>query len=140
MNGLRGVDVEVIQIGTTTCGKPYGFYPQGNCGTHYFTIQFRGVNQKNFGDYTDGFFPGDPGSMDMAEVPGCSAADDFTKQLGDPTEGRLAAALAYRETGACAAPAVVGSSPELSKADTPLATTDGVVYRSPWDSNRIMRP
>jgi len=140
MNGLRGVDVEVIQIGSTTCGKPYGFYPQGNCGTHYFTIQFRGVNQKDFGDYTDGFFPGDPMSADMAEVPGCAVADDFTKQLGDPTEGRLAAALAYRETGACAAPAVVGSSPELNKADTPLATTDGVVYRSPWDSNRIMRP
>jgi len=140
MNGLRGVDVEVIQIGTTTCGKPYGFYPQGNCGTHYFTIQFRGVNEIGFGDYTDGFFPGDAGSMDMAEVPGCVVADDFTKQLGDPTEGRLAAALGYRETGACAAPAVVGSSPELNKADTPLATTDGVVYRSPWDSNRIMRP
>ena len=26
MNGLRGIDVEVIQIGSTTCGKPYGFY------------------------------------------------------------------------------------------------------------------
>jgi membrane-associated protease RseP (regulator of RpoE activity) len=139
MNGLRGVDVEVIQIGTTTCGKPYGFYPQGNCGTHYFTIQFRGVNQKNFGDYTDGFFPGDAGSMDQAEVPGCVVADDFTKQLGDPTEGQLAMALAYRETGACTAPATAQTQSEFGKADTPLATTDGVVYRSPWDSNRIMR-
>jgi len=140
MNGLRGVDVEVIQIGSTTCGKPYGFYAQGNCGTHYFTIQFRGVNAKNFGDYTDGFFPGDPGSLDESEVPGCFVADDFTKQLGDPNEGRLAAALDYREAGACAAPAVLGLSPGLNKADTPLHATDGVVYRSPWDSNRIMRP
>ena len=24
MNGLRGIDVEVIQIGSTTCGKPAG--------------------------------------------------------------------------------------------------------------------
>ena len=30
INSLRGVNVEVIQIGSTTCGKPYGFYPQDN--------------------------------------------------------------------------------------------------------------
>ena len=29
INGLRGVGVQVVQIGTTTCGKPYGFYPEG---------------------------------------------------------------------------------------------------------------
>ena len=34
---LAGVDIEVIQFGSTTCGKPYGFYPQDNCGTTYFT-------------------------------------------------------------------------------------------------------
>ncbi|MDZ7769432.1 MAG: hypothetical protein U5K38_10330 [Woeseiaceae bacterium] len=39
INGLRGVDVDVVQVGSTTCGKPYGFYPTGNCGTTYFTIQ-----------------------------------------------------------------------------------------------------
>ena len=57
MNALRGIDVEVVQIGTPTCGKPYGFYPTDNCGTTYFTIQFQGVNNKGFGDYADGFFP-----------------------------------------------------------------------------------
>jgi hypothetical protein len=139
MNGLRGVGVEVIQIGSRTCGKPYGFYAQGNCGTHYFTIQFRGVNEANFGDYTDGFFPGDAGSADLAEVPGCAVADDFTKQLGDPTEGQFATALTYRETGACPAPAVAGAPSTLNKAATPLSSTSGVVPRSPWDSNRIMR-
>ena len=36
INGLDGVNVQVIQIGATTCGKPYGFYPQDNCGTTYF--------------------------------------------------------------------------------------------------------
>ena len=34
--------VQVFQIGSTTCGKPYGFYPQDNCGTTYFSIQFQG--------------------------------------------------------------------------------------------------
>src|SRR5262249_29889525 len=31
MNSLQGVGVQVIQIGSTTCGKPYGFYPADNC-------------------------------------------------------------------------------------------------------------
>ncbi|MGH8337946.1 MAG: S41 family peptidase, partial [Gammaproteobacteria bacterium] len=57
INSLQGVNVQVIQIGSTTCGKPYGFYPADNCGTTYFSIQFQGVNAKNFGSYPDGFTP-----------------------------------------------------------------------------------
>src|SRR3546814_2718232 len=30
VNGLRGVDVDVVLVGDTTCGKPYGFYPEDN--------------------------------------------------------------------------------------------------------------
>jgi len=50
INGLRGIDFEVILIGGTTCGKPYGSYAQDNCGITYLTIQFQGVNDKGFGD------------------------------------------------------------------------------------------
>lgn len=139
MNGLRGVDVEVIQIGSTTCGKPYGFYPTDNCGTTYFTVQFRGVNEKNFGDYTDGFFPGDPGSADQSEVPGCSVADDFTNPLGVAAEGRLAAALAYRDGQGCPAASGFGPTPGLGKTTASPRPADGVIYQSLWDSNRIMR-
>jgi len=139
MNGLRGVDVEVIQIGSTTCGKPYGFYPVDNCGTTYFTIQFRGVNEKNFGDYTDGFSPTNTQTAVGTVVPGCSVADDFSKPLGDATESRLATALSYRDGQACPTASGFGSVLGLSKAGAPLSETDGVVYRSPWDSNRIMR-
>jgi hypothetical protein len=98
INGLLGVGVNVVLVGNTTCGKPYGFYPQDNCGTTYFTIQFQGVNDKGFGDYADGFIPGGGG---QAGPPGCDVLDDFTHELGDPAEGRLAAALAYRANGAC---------------------------------------
>ena len=101
MNGLRGIDVEVIQIGTTTCGKPYGFYATDNCGTTYFTIQFRGVNSKNFGDYADGFAPGQPVSSATDIMPGCRVPDDFSNLLGDPSEALLSAAVTYAETGAC---------------------------------------
>ena len=80
----------MIQIGSTTCGKPYGFYDFDNCGTTYFSIQFRGVNAKNFGDYTDGFSPqNSTGSARVRCIPGCSVADDFSHALGDPNEGRL---------------------------------------------------
>jgi len=140
MNGLRGVGVEVIQIGSTTCGKPYGFYATDNCGTTYFTIQFRGVNALDFGDYTDGFSPNNtPGAAGPAVLPGCSIADDFTKQLGDPSEGRLAMTLAYRDGQACTA--ATGSAPDgFSKADGTSQDADVVIPKSLWHTNRIMRP
>ena len=139
MNSLRGVSVEVIQIGSTTCGKPYGFFPTDNCGTTYFTIQFRGVNAMNFGDYTDGFSPANTQNNIGTVVPGCSVADDFTKALGDPTEGRLSIALAHQSGQGCPAPTGIGSPPSLSKPGAPLWATDGIVSKSPWHTNRIMR-
>jgi hypothetical protein len=104
INGLRGVNVAVIQVGSTTCGKPYGFYPQDNCGTTYFSIEFRGVNALDFGDYTDGFSPANTLAAPGVLLPGCSVADDFAHALGDPAEGRFAAALGYLNTSTCPNP------------------------------------
>lgn len=110
INGLRGVGVEVILIGNTTCGKPYGFYPTENCGSTYFTIQFKGVNALGFGDYADGFSPvAVPAADRLDQVPGCVVADDLDHQLGDPAEARLAAALYYRDNGSCPS-AVAGAA------------------------------
>jgi len=120
MNGLAGVGVQVIQIGTTTCGKPYGFFPADNCGTTYFSIQFQGVNDQNFGDYADGFTPGGVNK-------GCTVADDFGHALGDPAEGRLAAALAYRTNQTCPVAATLDTRP------------DAVIPKSIWRQNRIFR-
>ncbi|MAA95566.1 MULTISPECIES: S41 family peptidase [unclassified Arsukibacterium] len=100
INGLRGIDVEVILIGDQTCGKPYGFYPTDNCGTTYFTIQFSGVNAKGFGQYADGFYP-TPVPTFAADVKGCQVADDFSAQLGDPNENMLASALHYATFDNC---------------------------------------
>ena len=96
INGLRGADVDVILIGDTTRGKPYGFVPQPNCGFVYYSIQFQGQNNKGFGDFADGF------------APTCVVKDDFTHPLGDVAEGQLAAALQYRTSKICPA-AVAGS-------------------------------
>jgi hypothetical protein len=101
INGLRGVNVEVIEIGSTTCGKPYGFYPQDDCGTTYFSIEFQGYNAMGFGDFGDGFSPDNAVGSVGVRIEGCSIADDFTHDLGDPAEGRLAVALAYQSGTPC---------------------------------------
>ena len=137
INSLRGVGVEVIQIGSTTCGKPYGFFATDNCGTTYFTIQFRGENDIGFGDYTDGFSPLNAVANIGTSIPGCSVGDDFTVALGDPAELRLAAALDYAETGNC--PAASGAAlPGLSKPGF-VAGDNLVIPKSPWRTNRILR-
>ena len=132
INSLRGVAVEVIQIGGTTCGKPYGFYPEDNCGTTYFSIQFQGVNAEGFGDYPDGFSPAGASGTLGVTVPGCAVGDDFTRALGDPAEGRLAAALAYRRGRGCPAGAT-------AQAAGRPASLDGVTPKPPWRENRLLR-
>lgn len=118
INGLRGVDVEVVLIGRATCGKPYGFYPEDNCGETYYTIQFQGVNQKGFGDYADGFIPMNSSAPFGVKLPGCLVDDDLDHELGDESEAMLAAALQYREFGTCPAPPPVSvAAKALTKAD-----------------------
>jgi hypothetical protein len=141
INSLRGVNVEVIQIGSTTCGKPYGFYPADNCAVTYFSIQFQGINAKGFGDYPDGFTPQNTVATEGVLVPGCSVADDFAHSLGDSAEGRLASALSYRANGVCPVPPS-GMRPPLplgAKAQMALSAP-GNVIKPFWRQNRIYRP
>lgn len=135
INGLRGIGVEVILIGDTTCGKPYGFYPTGNCGTTYFTINYKGANDEGFGEYADGFIPNsyDDG---YALVEGCEVSDDFDHALGDTGERRLAAALNYMDSGSCG---VYASSYARVK---PMVADGGEVNRiapPEWQRNRIVQ-
>jgi hypothetical protein len=131
INGLRGVDVEVRLIGDTTCGKPYGFFGQDNCGITYFPIEFQGINAKGFGDYADGFIPGGTGTP-ANSLPGCSANDDLGHQLGDPAEGQLAAALAHRASGnsSCPPPMASGRVSPLAAATAERGTVVKAVARS----------
>ena len=141
MNGLRGVGVQVIQIGSTTCGKPYGFYPKDNCGTTYFSIQFQGVNALGQGGYSDGFTPANqpngPGTIIGVSLPGCSVADDFTHALGDPNEGLLQVALAYSTNPTCSVPPSGTSLASLKRATQPSLELH---VRSPLREMRILRP
>jgi len=128
INGLRGIDVEVIQIGSSTCGKPYGFYAFDNCGTTYFSIQFRSTNAKGFGDYTDGFSPTNETSSGTP-LPGCFVPDDFGHALGDPLEDRLNTALAYRSNPDC--PALAKAAVAHKSASTSDVRANGKI-RQPF--------
>jgi carboxyl-terminal processing protease len=101
INGLSPF-LQVIRIGSSTCGKPYGFYYADNCGTTYAAMQFQGVNHVGFGDYADGF------------APTCPVADDLGRQRGDPAELMLSGALTYLRTGACPAASVGTLKPAFS--------------------------
>jgi len=125
VNGLRGAGVTVHLVGSTTCGKPYGFFPQDNCGTTYFAIQFQGVNFLGFGDYADGF------------TPTCAVADDFSHALGDPAENQLEVALGLRNTGACTVP--TGTRAQALGIARRL-DSGPVLKRTPERENRIYRP
>jgi hypothetical protein len=141
INSLRGVNVQVFLIGSTTCGKPYGFYPQDNCGTTYFSIQFQGVNAMGDGEYPDGFAAQNQTGINSIQLAGCSVADDFTKPLGDPTEGRLAAALAFRASGNMTCPTASGFAPgaQLKPGQMRLSAADGKMFKNPFRENRILR-
>jgi carboxyl-terminal processing protease len=124
VNGLRGAGVEVVLVGGTTCGKPYGFTAKDNCGISYFPIEFQGVNHLGFGDYADGFAP----------TATCTVADDFSRALGDSSEGMLAAALNHRATGACASTATGREAPQAAG-----AVAFGRVIRPPVRESKIRR-
>ncbi len=141
INALRGIGIQVVQIGGDTCGKPYGFYPADNCGTTYFSIQFRGVNDLDFGDYVEGFSATRTGGDPMANLPGCPAADDLTHLLGDPAERQLATALGHLQDGTCL-PVAPG---KMQLPPAALTPDDGAIAvraprRQPWRDNRILRP
>lgn len=102
INSLIGINIEVIQIGTTTCGKPYGFVSEDNCGSTYYTVQFKGENNVGFGDYADGLTPVElPEAGKLAQVQGCPITEDYQHDLGDEQEILLASALYYQANNDC---------------------------------------
>ncbi|HET8747534.1 MAG TPA: S41 family peptidase [Ramlibacter sp.] len=96
INSLRGIDVQVIRIGDTTCGKPYGFRQKNNCGLAFFPIEFKGTNAKGFGDYTTGI------------QPTCQVQDNPNVAADDPADPLLSGALTFMDTGACPAGTATG--------------------------------
>ncbi len=102
IGALRGIDIDVVLVGGTTCGKPYGFNQANNCTLAFFGLEFEGRNNKAVATSVTGI----PAT--------CAATDDLDHGLGDPAEGMLATALSYQLTGSCPAPTLVAASDALS--------------------------
>lgn len=88
VNGLAPY-AEVVTVGGTSCGKPFGFNPVASCENTFSVVNFRAVNARGLAEYDAGI------------VPDCPQADDFQRALGDPAETLTATALGVLRTGSC---------------------------------------
>jgi len=120
INGLRGVGVEVVAIGETSCGKPVGSLPASACGRTYSVINFESVNERYEGRYFDGF--------DAT----CVVAEDFTAAQGGAADPLLAAARHHAETGQC--------PPQASQRQQALSRQETRPTRRPSDEREGLLP
>jgi len=125
INGLRGVDVQVVQIGGVTCGKPYGFVPQDNCGITYAAIEFEGFNHKGEGGFADGL------------PPRCEVTEDLSQTLGDPGEALFATAIAQHRGQACAS--TMASRALASSAIRGMGVSPMKLIQPDWMQTKILR-
>jgi C-terminal processing protease CtpA/Prc len=99
--GLRGVGVEVITIGSTTCGKPVGFVPASHCDNTFLVANFSSYNNAGQGNY---FF-----GLDAT----CPGSEDFSKAFGDDQDPMLLQAFSHIQVGTCS------SSPATQRKSLP---------------------
>lgn len=104
VNGLRPYAQQVVTVGSTSCGKPYGFNPVEACGNVFSAVNFKAVNALGQADYEAGI------------TPTCAVADDFSGSFGDPAETLTAAALSYLQTGSCPAAAAAPAATPSERA------------------------
>ena len=113
INGLRGIGVNVVAIGDTSCGKPVGFLPQSDSfGTTYSVVNFESVNARNEGRYFSGF------------APTCAVAENFSLPTGHTSDPLLVAAAYHADNGACPVGTALREQPQ-SRYSTPRARYDG---------------
>jgi hypothetical protein len=123
INSLRGIGVQVVRIGETTCGKPYGFTEKDNCGLAFFPIEFQGTNAQGFGDYTTGF------------QPTCRVTDTGATP-GSATDPLYNGALFYIDNNACPA----GTATSVQSSGTPLLSGAGQRPSRPSWAGRLLLP
>ena len=88
INNLRS-HMNVQLIGTTSYGKPVGFFPISINKYQIYIPEFETKNSATQGGYYAGMTPG------STDFPGKLDYDDVTHDFGDPSEGLLAHALHY---------------------------------------------
>ncbi len=86
-------EMNVQLIGTTSYGKPVGFFAIPIGAYQYYTPEFETKNSAGQGGYYAGMTPG------SVTYPGVQAADDVTHDFGDVNEALLAKAINYTVKG-----------------------------------------
>jgi carboxyl-terminal processing protease len=105
INGLKPL-MTVKLIGSTSHGKPVGYYGFPVMGNYVFPVALKNVNSVGFSDFFEGFTP------DKTQT------DDVTHDLGDPEEACLKDALNYIKTGILqSVPSAERTSAELNLAN-----------------------
>lgn len=89
INSLRPA-IEVVTIGDTTCGKPYGTISQEYCGKSMNALEVEFQNAAGVGGYFDGL------------AADCPISEDIAQRLGQPSENLLKSALHHLDTAQCA--------------------------------------
>ena len=88
INGLSPF-VEVVTVGETTCGKPYGTRAVNQCGKSMNAVEVEFQNANGFGGYYQGF------DAD------CPVSDSHSAALGASNESLFATALDHISSGSC---------------------------------------
>ncbi|MEH8016886.1 S41 family peptidase [Rheinheimera muenzenbergensis] len=86
--------IDVVQIGSTTCGKPVGQQPDIIADYVLFAINFQTVNALDQGAYFDGL------------QPNCPVSDVITGDWGVANDPLYAQAISYLVNGSCSDVAV----------------------------------
>ena len=94
------------------------------------------MNDKGFGDYSDGFSPNDSSNPFSEKSPGCTVPDDLSRELGDPEEALFAAALFYRENNSCPTTATAKTSARSEKSNFISVGSRDAIYAlgEPYDT------
>jgi carboxyl-terminal processing protease len=112
--------IEVISIGSNTCGKPIGMYPTGICNDVVFAINFQSINAEGFGDYFDGL------------TPTCYVEDTIIGDWNNVADPLYTEAISYLHEGQCSE--VNGNKAKPTRAVYPnISTID-------WHENSVSLP
>ena len=95
--------VDVVQVGSRTCGKPVGMQPDAIGSYVLFAINFQTVNALDQGDYFDGL------------APTCAVADTIVGDWGVSNDPLYAEARQYITSGQCSDVAVSSASVKAPK-------------------------
>ena len=107
--------VDVVQVGSRTCGKPVGMQPDSIGNYVLFAINFQTVNALDQGDYFDGL------------APTCAATDTIVGDWGVNSDPLYAEARQYIASGQCSDVAVSSASVRAPEAKIKLG--------APWLQN-----